>query len=55
MSGWCCKGGLLAFSVGIGLAVLDELFEAEVVRLADRRGSTMLIDVLIGMVTSVAM
>jgi hypothetical protein len=26
------KEGLLAFSVGIGLAALDELFEAEVVR-----------------------
>jgi len=38
MSGWCCKGGLLAFSVGIGLAVLDELFEAEVVRLAGPKG-----------------
>ena len=32
------KEGLLAFSVGIGLAVLDELFEAEVVRLAGAKG-----------------
>ena len=32
------KEGLLAFSVGIGLAVLDELFEAEVVRLAGPKG-----------------
>jgi hypothetical protein len=48
------KEGLLAFSVGIGLAVLDELFEAEVVGWLDRRRSTMLIDVLIGMVTSLA-
>jgi putative transposase len=32
------KEGLLAFSVGIGLAVLDELFEAEVVRLAGTKG-----------------
>jgi putative transposase len=29
---------VLAFSVGIGLAVLDELFEAEVVRLAGPKG-----------------
>jgi transposase-like protein len=32
------KEGLLAFSVGIGLAVLDELFEAEVSRLAGPKG-----------------
>jgi transposase-like protein len=32
------KEGLLAFSVGIGLAVLDELFEAEVGRLAGAKG-----------------
>jgi transposase-like protein len=32
------KEGLLAFSVGIGLAVLNELFEAEVVRLAGTKG-----------------
>lgn len=32
------KEGLLAFSVGIGLAVLDELFEAEVGRLAGPKG-----------------
>jgi transposase-like protein len=32
------KEGLLAFSVGIGLAVLDELFEAEVTRLAGPKG-----------------
>src|SRR5262245_35518355 len=32
------KEGLLAFSVGIGLAVLDELFEAEVNRLAGPKG-----------------
>lgn len=32
------KEGLLAFSVGIGLTVLDELFEAEVVRLAGTKG-----------------
>jgi putative transposase len=32
------KEGLLAFSVGIGLAVLNELFEAEVVRLAGAKG-----------------
>ena len=32
------KEGLLAFSVGIGLAVLDELFETEVVRLAGAKG-----------------
>jgi transposase-like protein len=32
------KEGLLAFSVGIGLAVLGELFEAEVVRLAGTKG-----------------
>jgi putative transposase len=32
------REGLLAFSVGIGLAVLDELFEAEVVRLAGAKG-----------------
>src|SRR5205085_4835087 len=32
------KEGLLAFSVGIGLAVLDELFEAEVPRLAGPKG-----------------
>ena len=32
------KEGLLAFSVGIGLAVLDELLEAEVVRLAGPKG-----------------
>jgi putative transposase len=32
------KEGLLAFSVGIGLAVLDELFEAEVDRLAGPKG-----------------
>jgi putative transposase len=32
------KEGLLAFSVGIGLAVLDELFEAEVRRLAGPKG-----------------
>ena len=32
------KERLLAFSVGIGLAVLDELFEAEVVRLAGPKG-----------------
>jgi putative transposase len=32
------KDGLLAFSVGIGLAVLDELFETEVSRLAGPKG-----------------
>jgi putative transposase len=32
------KEGLLAFSVGLGLAVLDELFEAEVSRLAGPKG-----------------
>jgi putative transposase len=32
------RQGLLAFSVGIGLAVLDELFEAEVSRLAGPKG-----------------
>lgn len=32
------KEGLLAFSVGIGLAVLNELFEAEVSRLAGPKG-----------------
>ena len=32
------KEGLLALSVGVGLAVLDELFEAEVVRLAGPKG-----------------
>ena len=32
------KEGLLAFAVGIGLAVLGELFEAEVVRLAGAKG-----------------
>ncbi len=32
------KEGLLAFSVGIGLAVLDELFEAEVRRLVGPKG-----------------
>jgi putative transposase len=32
------KEGLLAFSVGIGFAVLDELFEAEVSRLAGPKG-----------------
>jgi len=32
------KEGLLAFAVGLGLAVLDELFEAEVVRLAGAKG-----------------
>lgn len=32
------KEGLLAFSVGIGLAVLAELFEADVVRLAGAKG-----------------
>jgi transposase-like protein len=32
------KNGLLAMSVGVGLAVLDELFEAEVTRLAGPKG-----------------
>ena len=32
------KEGLVAFSVGIRLAVLDELFEAEVGRLAGPKG-----------------
>jgi transposase-like protein len=32
------KEGLLAFSVGIGLAMLDELFEAEATRLAGPKG-----------------
>lgn len=37
-SAGAAKEGLLAFSVGIGLAVLDELFEAEVSRLAGPKG-----------------
>src|SRR6266571_2216085 len=32
------KEGLLALSVGVGLAVVQELFEAEVTRLAGRKG-----------------
>ena len=48
------KEGLLAFSVGIGLAVLDELFEAEVMRLAGPRASTPLIVVRTGMAANLA-
>lgn len=46
------KEGLLAFSVGIGLAVLDELFEAEVVRLAGPKASMIPLATRIGTAVS---